>query len=76
MLVILTEQQILPTQKVCNGCLMANSAGLPRWDKGQLNCGRLMEKASGRTLPTQKYEQKACGQVYECQMGFRLTDIS
>lgn len=64
MLVIVTEQQVLPTKQVCSGCLMADNAGLPRWRKGKLGCGHQIEDRD-RHLP----------KIYECQMGFRVTDI-
>ena len=64
MLVILTDTQLLSTQKVCPGCLMANRQGQPRWRQGKLHCGRLLEKrVDGQ--PDQ----------YECQMGFRVANI-
>ena len=64
MLVIVTEQQVLPTTQVCSGCLMADNGGLPRWRKGKLGCGHLIEFGD-RQMP----------KIYECQMGFRVTDI-
>jgi hypothetical protein len=71
MLVILTDRQILSTQQVCSGCLMADSGGLPRWQQGKLCCGHL--------VPIQNYnpELVTCDrpEIYECQMGFRVTDI-
>ena len=64
MLVILMDKQLLPTQKVCPGCLMANRQGQPRWQHGKLRCGRLLEK-----LADEQPDQ------YECQMGFRVANI-
>lgn len=64
MWVILMDEQLLSTQNVCQGCLMANRHGQPRWRQGRLGCGRLLEKlAEGQ--PDQ----------YECQMGFRVAKI-
>ncbi len=64
MLVILTENQLLPTDQVCQGCLMADQSGHPRWHQGQLRCGRSLHKL-GQGQPEQ----------YECQMGFRIAHI-
>lgn len=64
MLVIVTEQQVLPTKQVCSGCLMADRGGSPRWRKGKLCCGHLVDNRDGE-LP----------KIYECQMGFHVTDI-
>jgi hypothetical protein len=64
MLVILTDEQILSVQKVCPNCLMADRSGLPRWREGKLCCGHaLNNSAEGRAT------------IYECQMGFRLTQV-
>lgn len=64
MLVILMEDQVLQPQQVCQSCLMADQRGLPRWNQGQLRCGRALQKTS-EVLPAQ----------YECQMGFRVANI-
>lgn len=64
MLVIVTEQQVLPTKQVCSGCLMADNGGLPRWRKGKLSCGHPIDNCD-RKMP----------KFYECQMGFRVTNI-
>ncbi len=64
MLVILTDEQILSVQQVCPSCLMADRSGLPRWREGKLCCGHALNKsAEGRAT------------IYECQMGFRLTQV-
>ncbi|MDA0672457.1 MAG: hypothetical protein O3C67_01950 [Cyanobacteria bacterium] len=64
MLVVMMNNQLLAPDAVCQGCLMADQAGQPRWRQGQLRCGRLLAQAeSGQ--PTQ----------YECQMGFRIAHI-
>ncbi len=64
MLVILTEKQVLSTERVCQGCLLANQSGSPRWHQGKLGCGQCIGKL-GDNQPT----------VYQCQMGFRLANI-
>ncbi|MEB3273091.1 MAG: hypothetical protein ACO4AI_09655 [Prochlorothrix sp.] len=72
MLVILTENQLLNPQQVCQACLLANDQGQPRWHHGELGCGHAIcpsrSAAPARTaepLPPQ----------YECAMGFRLAHI-
>ena len=64
MLVIVMEEQILSVQKVCQGCLLANRSGLPRWRKGELCCGHSLAKA-----------EKNQPALYECEMGFRIANI-
>lgn len=64
MLVILTDEQILSTQQVCQSCLLADRRGLPRWHQGKLSCGHCLSKA-GSDRPA----------LYECQMGFVLASI-
>lgn len=64
MLVILTDEQILPTQQICPGCLLATQQGLPRWHEGKLGCGRMLCQAAN--------DQPA---LYQCQMGFRVANI-
>ena len=64
MLVILTDEQLISPKQVCQTCLMANRSGLPRWHKGKLNCGHVVNKLN-----------KNQAKVYECQMGFRVADI-
>jgi hypothetical protein len=64
MLVILMDEQILSTKQVCQGCLLANNQGLPRWRQGELGCGHSLEKKQNNQ-PT----------LYECQMGFRVANI-
>lgn len=98
MLVIVTEQQVLPTERVCSGCVMADNGGLPRWRKGKLGCGHLIEDRADkafRGLPDDgmrdvshipcSAKQRATvfngdidyqlPQIYECQMGFYVTNI-
>ena len=64
MLVILTNEQVLSTTQVCQGCLLADRSGLPRWHHGKLGCGHSITKV-GKNQPP----------LYECQMGFRLANI-
>jgi hypothetical protein len=64
MLVIILDDQLLPTQQVCQACLMATESGQPRWQQGRLRCGRALSKHSS-DQPDQ----------YECQMGFRVANI-
>lgn len=65
MLVVVMDSQLLAPEAVCQGCLMADQAGQPRWQGGQLRCGRALDKHS-RAEPAQ----------YECQMGFRIAHIA
>ena len=64
MLVILTNSQLLSPNQVCQNCLMATQQGQPRWQHGQLLCGRAVGKLS-EGQPEQ----------FECQMGFRIANI-
>ncbi|MEL6138860.1 MAG: hypothetical protein AAFQ61_10090 [Cyanobacteria bacterium J06626_23] len=64
MLVMLTNQQPLASSVVCQGCLMANQQGQPRWQEGKLLCGRPLQPAAAEVAVQ-----------YECQMGFRVTEI-
>ncbi|MBW4657582.1 MAG: hypothetical protein KME15_02820 [Drouetiella hepatica Uher 2000/2452] len=64
MLVIIMENQLLPTYKVCQACLMADQSGQPRWQPGKLRCGRAL------TQPIDSQPEQ-----YECQMGFRVANI-
>ncbi len=64
MLVILTDNQILSTQNICQSCLMADQSGQPRWRQGKLQCGRAV-RDYGEQQPNQ----------YECQMGFRVVAV-
>lgn len=72
MLVIVTERQVLPTERVCSGCLMADNGGSPRWRKGKLGCGHLIDN---RDLSTEPFHERKLPQIYECQMGFHVTNI-
>jgi hypothetical protein len=64
MLVILTDSQLLSPQLVCPTCLLADQSGQPRWQQGQLRCGRALGRSSD-----QQPEQ------FECQMGFRIANV-
>ncbi|HEY9626301.1 MAG TPA: hypothetical protein V6C84_03285 [Coleofasciculaceae cyanobacterium] len=64
MLVIVMENQLLPTHQVCQACLMADQSGQPRWQPGKLRCGRALTQTTDNQ-PEQ----------YECQMGFRIANI-
>ncbi len=64
MLVILIKEQIIPHQKVCKSCLLADKTGEPRWYNGKLGCGETVSKI------TEKQPD-----WYECMMGFRIADI-
>ena len=66
MLVIITDEQLLSPEQVCQTCLMATRNGLPRWQQGKLNCGRTIAERSNKNRAT----------VYECQMGFRVAMIN
>ncbi len=64
MLVIITENQLVSPQTVCQACLLADQNGLPRWRQGHLGCGRLVAGVD-HNQPMQ----------FECQMGFRVASI-
>lgn len=64
MLVVLTDEQVLSAGQVCHNCLMADSSGQPRWRRGKLGCGHLLEPL--------KENQPI---VYQCQMGFKITNV-
>lgn len=64
MLVMLGDEQILSVKQVCQNCLMADRSGLPRWNQGKLGCGKTLQKSTNQQAT-----------VYECQMGFHLTQI-
>ncbi|MEM7771989.1 MAG: hypothetical protein AAGA75_03550 [Cyanobacteria bacterium P01_E01_bin.6] len=64
MLVILMNDQVMTPDHVCQGCLMADQHGLPRWSAGKLRCGRTVQKE----IDNQPVH-------YECQMGFRVANI-
>jgi hypothetical protein len=64
MLVVLTDAQLFPPQIVCQSCLLANQAGLPRWQQGRLCCGIAVSDRN-----TQQ------SQHYRCRMGFHLAEV-
>ncbi len=64
MLVILTNDQLLSPQLICQTCLLADHGGQPRWRHGQLGCGHLISAGN---------EQQP--QQYQCQMGFRVANV-
>ncbi|MEL6440118.1 MAG: hypothetical protein AAFQ80_12785 [Cyanobacteria bacterium J06621_8] len=65
MVVMLADEQIFPAHKVCQGCLMSDRHGLPRWHENQLKCGKIIPQA----IPRQ------C-KVYQCLMGFKVTQVN
>jgi hypothetical protein len=64
MLVVVMDNQLFPLGQVCQGCLMADQRGQPRWAQGQLRCGRTLGKIA-ENVPEQ----------FECEMGFRITQV-
>ena len=79
MLVILTENQILSPDVVCQGCLLADQQGHPRWKKGKLRCGHIIHTRVKENLDPCNASQSIQSiptPQYQCQMGFRVTDIS
>ena len=65
MIVMIGDRQLLSPQQVCQGCLMSDKSGLPRWQNEKLRCGKVRKpKTSGQV------------EVYECQMGFNVTWIN
>ncbi|MCM1982297.1 hypothetical protein [Lyngbya confervoides] len=71
MLVILTKNQVLSTDTVCQGCLLADQRGHPRWQNGHLCCGQQVPREASDA----KKRTDSCLQ-YRCQMGFRVAQIS
>ncbi|ACK64840.1 conserved hypothetical protein [Rippkaea orientalis PCC 8801] len=64
MLVILANDNILSVRAVCQGCLLANNQGLPRWNEGKLSCGYSLS-------PLDNHQP----QRYQCEMGFQVAQI-
>jgi len=64
MLVMLMDNQILSSEKICQSCLLATDNGQPRWGEGKLRCGQPISKCT-----EQQPDQ------YECVMGFRVANI-
>ena len=52
MLVIVTEEQLLPPQCVCQTCVLADHHGQPRWHQGQLMLWAFAGAINGATSPT------------------------
>jgi ribosomal protein S27AE len=65
MIVMIADQQILSAKQVCQNCLMADHAGLPRWHGEQLRCGQALKKSTSRQAT-----------IYRCQMGFNVTQVN
>lgn len=65
MLLVMMDEQLFAAEAVCQGCLMADQQGQPRFHRGRLTCGRLLAEAQPEQTPQ-----------YECQMGFRLANIN
>ncbi len=70
MLVILMKDHLLQPSAVCQSCPMASQSGLPRWQKGRLRCGRLIE------IPAETRATNRCPAQYECAMGFRVAELA
>ena len=64
MLVIFTDEQIMSPEKICPGCLLANSDGLPRWYQSKLSCGKCVGQLPDSGSP-----------IYECHMGFKIANL-
>ncbi len=64
MIVMIADEQILSAKQVCQNCLMADNAGLPRWHGERLGCGKALQKSTSREAT-----------VYRCQMGFNVTQV-
>ncbi|MGB7443672.1 MAG: hypothetical protein WA919_21625 [Coleofasciculaceae cyanobacterium] len=64
MLVILMDEQVLSPAQICQGCLLAEQNGQPRWRQGKLGCGQALRKFT-ENQPDQ----------YQCQMGFRIAKV-
>lgn len=62
MLVILLDNQVVPSASVCATCLMASQSGQPRLHDGKLACASQLDSSTELTQ-------------YRCQMGFRLANI-
>ncbi|TVQ48456.1 MAG: hypothetical protein EA365_01490 [Gloeocapsa sp. DLM2.Bin57] len=64
MFVVITENKLLSAEHICQGCLLADQSGLPRWRQGKLGCGQSLGKSPDNQTT-----------VYQCQMGFRVANI-
>jgi hypothetical protein len=65
MLIMFTDEQLFSPHLVCQNCLLADSQGQPRWQKGRLRCGHPICRPSEQQL-----------QQYQCRMGFRVAEVA
>ena len=65
MIVMITDEQIFSAKQVCQGCLMADVSGLPRWSRGQLRCGKALQVSTSQQA-----------KIYKCEMGFNVTQVN
>ncbi len=65
MIVMITDEQIFAAEQVCQGCLMADGSGLPRWRSGQLKCGKALQDSTPKQT-----------KIYRCEMGFNVTQVN
>jgi ligand-binding sensor protein len=72
MLVILGEEQIFPVKQICQGCLLADRSGSPRWRQGKLCCGHLLGGLESVRATRSQTDRPA---IYECEMGFKIAEI-
>jgi hypothetical protein len=63
MVVLLTDREVLSPGQVCRQCLFASTAGEPRFQDGQVICGRGNAAQAPATKPQ-------C-----CPMGFRVVEM-
>jgi hypothetical protein len=63
---IVLDNQIVPSERVCSGCLLADRFGKPRESNGMVGCAR--------RVPLDPREP-ATSECYECCMGFRLVFV-
>ncbi|MGB3571762.1 MAG: hypothetical protein WBA01_06935 [Phormidesmis sp.] len=91
MLVILIDNKRVLPGAICRTCPMASQSGQPRWQAGQLRCGRptgreLAEKVTTRDCDRiegsdegsergSKEGSKDARTQYECIMGFRIAEL-
>lgn len=64
MLVMVLNEQIIPTQPICETCLWADQMGQPRWNGDRLRCGKALHK-----FAEQQPDQ------FQCAMGFRVMHV-
>ena len=64
MFVVIKEEKLLSAEHICQGCLLADHSGLPRWRGGKLGCAQ----STGKSQENQTT-------VYQCQMGFQVANI-